>query len=894
MDLRTVLEYSPYDNKRITPFDTSSKEKNKKEFIDNFFVDYSKYTKETLDMSLYKTIKGIKNTILFYGASGSGKTTYLNYFADTYLNDFVFHFINLIEDPTPTNHERCIKDSILAKLSIILDDKDNGVTENLYRRFVVGDAVMPFERNEDNDLFVDYLVETLQRWKKAEKYLYSIGSLDDEEDHLAANCNEGLLMIYVISELLKSDKNLNGEKKHVFIFDNLDEVPTQYITSHTFNLILSVYSKVQRYCMDYSDYNFLRNCTFILSYRSTNAQLIDEAQHEERVFMATEDIEFGKEYQVQYSDILNRRMEYYWKHEADSIMKDSIINACILFNTEKGFCSNVLRPLFNYDYRMFTTLFILHLFGKDFKNIDKRIIIANSDVTRFDSVEQTGARGVLLFNALESMMSYHSSRFMNYVRHEFEDETICNIYRMAFTLLSNLGGWSIKDMDLQNAIRDENVFNEGIPRITMGKFVKRIEKWYGAELVSTVLEGLVGSVAYNYEYPVVLEGSKVDSYYDYPSNPHTTSGLASYIEKLYNENEGVLSSIYVKINPLCVLYAWRVFINFEYFNLISTKWDCDTIKKSRYKPVPLFQINTEYELRQCLNSVFLTVNYVLSMADRHFCDKCFDLKKSKCKYKKGWGMMKKADVNSSILTCKESFNDFIEDGFCVQNSLYATRLITSHINYLERYRKYMKTACSENLEKSIIIQRVVIDQMSEYIRLWGERRVVTTSKDLHNDYLSIVKNALDNEHIDSAESYNNISMMYYNQGDYDEALTYQFRVLEIHKKTLGLSHPETATTYNSIADAFKAMNKYPEALEYYYKAMKIRETMLGEDHINTATTYNNIGSVYYNQGDFAKALEFFNKAYSIRNNVLGADHFETIGTLDTIIMLNKLLPSLKT
>lgn len=852
MDIRTVLEYSPYDNKRITPFgDQGDTEKGKKYFMDNFFVDYPKPTKDILELELQNTINGIDGTILFYGASGSGKTTFLNYFADSHSNDFFFHFVNLIEKPSPADHERCIRTAILSKLCKILDDEANGVAQRLYDEIVVQDSFLPFDREEDNDLFIDYLVETLQRPKKAEMALNSIGVLDNDNNHLATNCNEGLLKLYILSELLRSNNEINGNEKHVFIFDNLDEIPTHYITSHTYQLILSVYSSIQKYCEEYSEYEFLRNCTFVLSYRSTNAQIVDDAQHQERVLMSTKKIEFKSEYQVSYAEILNRRIEYYWKHESDTSKKSSIDNIVALLNTESEYCTKALRPLFNYDFRMYTTLFIIHLLYKDFAHLDNKIIKSDSYDIRNDSEEQTGARGILLFNALESMLSHTSSRFANYVRHEFEDESLCNVYRMSFTLLSNLGGWSMRDdIELLKAIRDENDFTDSNPRITLSKVVKRIEKWYGRELVSTVIEGLVGSAAYNYEYPVVLLGTKIDEYYGNPTNTHSTSGLANYIINLYNENDAFLSTIFVKINPLCVLYAWRVFISFEYFNLISTKWDCKKISESKYSPVPLFQINSEYMLKTCLSSTFLTVKHVLRMADKHFCDKCVTSKRALCKYKKekkGSEIQKKTDVGSSTSTCNESFNDFIEDGFCIQNSLYATRLITSHLNYLDRYRKYAKERENEKPDKKKAIQQIVIEQMSEYIKYWEERRIVTTSQNLQDTYLLKVENAIKMEQIDSVVSYNNLGSVYFDRKD------------------------------------------YKKALEYYYLVLSIRENQLGKDHLDIASSLFNIGMAYYNQEDYENARDYLNRCYLIRDKKLGESNSETKGTLEILNAVMKRL-----
>jgi tetratricopeptide (TPR) repeat protein len=46
-------------------------------------------------------------------------------------------------------------------------------------------------------------------------------------------------------------------------------------------------------------------------------------------------------------------------------------------------------------------------------------------------------------------------------------------------------------------------------------------------------------------------------------------------------------------------------------------------------------------------------------------------------------------------------------------------------------------------------------------------------------------------------------MVYYNQGDYEKALEWVQKALEIREKVLGKENPDTAMTYNNIAGVYK-------------------------------------------------------------------------------------------
>ena len=65
---------------------------------------------------------------------------------------------------------------------------------------------------------------------------------------------------------------------------------------------------------------------------------------------------------------------------------------------------------------------------------------------------------------------------------------------------------------------------------------------------------------------------------------------------------------------------------------------------------------------------------------------------------------------------------------------------------------------------------------------------------------------------------------------------------------------------------------YDAALEYYNKALDIRKQVLGENHPDTATSYNNIGAVYLRKGDYDAALENYNKAKVVLEQILPNTH----------------------
>jgi tetratricopeptide (TPR) repeat protein len=148
--------------------------------------------------------------------------------------------------------------------------------------------------------------------------------------------------------------------------------------------------------------------------------------------------------------------------------------------------------------------------------------------------------------------------------------------------------------------------------------------------------------------------------------------------------------------------------------------------------------------------------------------------------------------------------------------------------------------------------------------------------------LEIKESKLGKDHPSTATTYNNIAGVYRAKGYYDKALEYYEKDREISESKLGKDHPSTATTYNNIAGVYEDMGDYDKALEYYEMDREISESKLGKDHLDTATTYNNIAGVYDNMGDYDKALEYYEKALEIRESKLGKDHPSTATTYNNI------------
>ena len=83
---------------------------------------------------------------------------------------------------------------------------------------------------------------------------------------------------------------------------------------------------------------------------------------------------------------------------------------------------------------------------------------------------------------------------------------------------------------------------------------------------------------------------------------------------------------------------------------------------------------------------------------------------------------------------------------------------------------------------------------------------------------------------------------------------------------------DVAKSYLGIGNVYDSQGQYERALEYYQKALEIDIKVSGQDHLDVAKSYNNIGLVYNTQGKYEEALEYYQKSLDIKIRVVGGDH----------------------
>jgi tetratricopeptide (TPR) repeat protein len=114
--------------------------------------------------------------------------------------------------------------------------------------------------------------------------------------------------------------------------------------------------------------------------------------------------------------------------------------------------------------------------------------------------------------------------------------------------------------------------------------------------------------------------------------------------------------------------------------------------------------------------------------------------------------------------------------------------------------------------------------------------------------------------------------IYLRNNNYQKALKFYQRALEIENSRKFVSNSHLASLYQNIAIAQAAMGNYDDAENYFEKSITIKERLLPEDDPKLGNVYLNYGRFLGMIGDQYKALDFLDRAERIFLNKFGSDY----------------------
>ena len=216
---------------------------------------------------------------------------------------------------------------------------------------------------------------------------------------------------------------------------------------------------------------------------------------------------------------------------------------------------------------------------------------------------------------------------------------------------------------------------------------------------------------------------------------------------------------------------------------------------------------------------------------------------------------------------------------CLQNQLDAELKARAHetmVCYYEDKLKDLSIKTASSAQAALIQEAFAhkeklegvekaIDWLLEKLDIYSECGMLFIFKDM---LLGLLEKDLDYK---KAEILNILGVSYRDIGDYNKAIEYHEKALEIRINALGENQPEL---YNNLGISYDGLGDYNKAIEYHEKALEIRINTPGENqnHRNIIRSYVFLGKIYYGLGDYGKAIEYYEKALEIEINTLDENH----------------------
>lgn len=171
------------------------------------------------------------------------------------------------------------------------------------------------------------------------------------------------------------------------------------------------------------------------------------------------------------------------------------------------------------------------------------------------------------------------------------------------------------------------------------------------------------------------------------------------------------------------------------------------------------------------------------------------------------------------------------------NVLDAVERYDDAINHYRRALKY----CNGSSPADKRSKAMYLNNLAETFRTINDLR---QANEYHNEALRLRLALFSRQkHIDLAMSYNNIGMLFYDQGKYEKALHYHLRSLAVHQEVLQPDDARFSVCYFNLGLVYSKKSQYDIALKYCQQALEIDKRIFPVGHSNIEEKQDEIDDI---------------------------------------------------
>ena len=141
------------------------------------------------------------------------------------------------------------------------------------------------------------------------------------------------------------------------------------------------------------------------------------------------------------------------------------------------------------------------------------------------------------------------------------------------------------------------------------------------------------------------------------------------------------------------------------------------------------------------------------------------------------------------------------------------------------------------------------------------------------------------DHLDTASSIHDLTVLLEEQEMYEKAVPLQENLVAIYRKVHGNNTAETAQALNDLGGLYLGIERYRDAQKACEEGLRIREKVLGRDHPDTAESLHNQGVIFETLELIDRAIASYERALAIREAALGEEHENTMTTVHSLALI---------
>jgi len=657
-------------------------------FINKLLVCSKEFSEKQTELDNIINDRVQNNRIIFLnGFSGNGKTTFLHYFLNKNSSKFKRIYIDCSkitfhadENPIITSLKKYIKRPKGLK--------DKGDLKKLKKCF-------NFIEEKFNLLSDSFTKDISKKFAKREQE-----QSDKDLIYLLDEMSESdIFLLFFLALFLEYERG----KICLICFDNLDVVEVDYLAESFkrkfINLMDNVSNISQVKYLFEKNIDFIKDFKILFSLRDANNAFINSHIRDSwaanlttinfKLFLAGEF----------YEKIVNKRIKFIEELNFDYELYKNIENVkdiCAIINkfSKDIFFKNSIVKLFNCDIRKI--LFALYNLTTKNENKEQLQFLLKNAVKENDWITLYGIKGGMLFWFLQYL--YRENFLKDYVlniRPYNKEDGYVSHTRLILTILINKSNYNTQNAHYTPSLPDYcNLYN----------LISSLnhDKLFDYDIILATIARLFLCHKYGWVHLITLHNKKISSQSDFEEEKQ----LLLDFDKLKSNTDSEekleiihkLNRIRIKINPAGFAFVKHVLPHFEYYVIIT-----DSIKKPLFTLVNAKNDYNKYEFSTQIDTVFKQVSTHARLIRKHYANKLKPLLKfTPDKYK------------TSDFIFKHTGKSKVAEN---RGLPHVIRIITSHIDYIDKFRLFLLYKKDINYKEKILINKLLVNKIESYVGL---------------------------------------------------------------------------------------------------------------------------------------------------------------------------------